>query len=259
MTRICVIGNSHIAALMLGWKQMECDYPSTRFTFFGAPGTQMRNLKISPGSLVPTTAELREHIMRTGSNAEIKGDYDIFLICGLQFNAVQIAPLYAEYRAEAFAKDSRTPISDECFVRSLQGCLGGTLAVKTITKLHQVTSAPIALIPQPFPGEMVNGSLLFGNVRDNRSGESIAKLFDTACRRLARDLDVQIVFQPEFTKSGPLHTKAAYSAGSIKFGDLNTKLPKHESMHMNVDYGVVMLREVLSSLDIEKRASDSIS
>jgi hypothetical protein len=56
MTRICAIGDSHIAALMLGWKQIECEYPGTQFTFFGAPDTEMGNLSVSLGSLVPTVA-----------------------------------------------------------------------------------------------------------------------------------------------------------------------------------------------------------
>jgi len=255
MTKICVIGDSHIAAFMLGWRQIECEYPGTRFTFFGAPDPEMRNLTVSFGSLVLTTATLRRHIARTASNAEIRGDYDVYLICGLQFNVFQSLPLYAKWRAEVFAKDGRTPISDACFVRSLQGCLGGTLAVEMIGKVRQVTSAPIVLIPQPLPGEKSKRFMLLGNEKDNRGEECVAELFNIACRKLARDLDVQIVFQPEFTKNGPLHTKAIYSAGSIKFTDLCTKHPQDEPKHMNADYGLVMLREALSSLNIGKRLS----
>jgi hypothetical protein len=215
----------------------------------------MGKMIVCLGSLIPGTDKLRQLIKPSVSNIEIRGDYDLFLICGLQFNVFQILPLYREFRAEAFAKDSRTPLSDECFVRCLQGFLGGTLAVEMIAKLRQITSASIALIPQPLPGEQLDPSLVVGNVRDDRGEESVAELFDTACRRLAHDLDVQIVFQPMSTKSAPLHTKAVYSAGTVRFRDFQPRRVDHKFTHMNGDYGLVVLREALSSLDIGKRSS----
>jgi hypothetical protein len=253
MTRICVIGNSHIAALMLGWKQMECDYPSTRFTFFGAPKLQMQYLTVSLGSLVPTTEILRQYIRETGSSEKIGGDYDFFLVCGLQVNANQIRPLYEKYRAEGFAADDRAPISDSCFVRSLQGCLTGTLAIDTIAKLRLITSAPIALMPQPFPGENCSRRSVLGAAGDKRDDKCVAELFYSACRNLARDLELRMVHQPATTKSGPLQTKQTFCGGSVLLRGLDRLHPGSESKHMNADYGQVMLREALSSLDIEKQ------
>ena len=38
MTRICVLGNSHAAAIALGWKTLQADYPGVSLTFFAAFG-----------------------------------------------------------------------------------------------------------------------------------------------------------------------------------------------------------------------------
>jgi hypothetical protein len=259
MTRICAIGDSHIAALMLGWKQIEGEYPDTRFTFFGAPRYQMKDLTVSHGALVPTTVVLRRYIRETGSTETIQGDYDFFLVYGLQFNAFQIQPLYEKYRAEGFAADDRAPISDNCFVRSLQGCLTRTLAVETIAKLRLITSAPIALMPQPFPGDNFARSKLLGTAGDRRDDKCVAELFYSTCRNLARDLELRLVLQPATTKSGPLQTKQAFCGGSVMLRGLDTPHPGRDSKHMNADYGLVMLREALSSLDIEKQTSGATS
>ncbi|MEM8698361.1 MAG: hypothetical protein AAGF44_04280, partial [Pseudomonadota bacterium] len=46
MTRIAVIGNSHIAALKYAWTEMSAVHPGLDITFFGAPQTEMVKMRL---------------------------------------------------------------------------------------------------------------------------------------------------------------------------------------------------------------------
>jgi hypothetical protein len=249
--KICIIGNSHIAAIALGWKQIESEYPGIQITFFGAPGTKLKELIVSQGSLVPATTELRKIFRRMSMNTEIGDNFQYFLICALQFGFFRVLPLYNKYRAEGFAKDNRIPISDDCFGKSLDGCLRKTLAVETVLKLRQITSAPIGLIPEPLPSE----GAMFGRIgRSKHRGEekSVAKFLREASGRVARDLKIKVVSQAASTKSTALHTKRIYSSGAIRLaGGLTKAHPDGELYHMNAEYGSLMLREAFARLALD--------
>ena len=49
MKAFCMIGNSHISAFLLGWKQIRHEYPNIEFEFFGAPGARLSRLKVLNG------------------------------------------------------------------------------------------------------------------------------------------------------------------------------------------------------------------
>lgn len=242
---ICVIGNSHIAAIMLGWKQIEAEHPGITFTFFGAPGTLMEELRAEGRRLVPKTAELRDFLARTTSKPEISGDYECYVVCGLDFKIGVLRPLLARYRGESQTIDARTPLSDECFVQSLCGSLSACPAVKIIDRVKGITAAPVVLVPQALHAESAPFKWLSKAEADGEDS-TIANYFWRACRKIGADLGVSVVLQPEYTKASPLRTKSAYSEGSIRLGS-DAVHRKNEPFHMNSAYGVAIIRELLEN------------
>ena len=240
-----MIGNSHLAAIMHGWRLAAPDYPNVELIFFGAPGPKMRGLEVRGQSLVPKSKRLSKQIQTTGPAKEISGDYDFFMLCALGFGPTHLDRLYHEYRAESFAKDRRTPISDECFARSLHGYLSDTVAIKLFDKLRMITNATIVLIPQPFPApeqELTEGS--------DPVGEKCAvALYEDACARLSAQKGILVTLQPECTKHGALRTKEIYSRGAmgIRWG-FSREIPDEDRLHMNGDYGSIVVREALGKL-----------
>lgn len=256
VARICVIGDSHISALVLGWRQIESEYPAVSFAFYGAPGELMRDLAVGPTSLTAASAGLGKFLAMGDPTREIPGNSDHYIVYGLGMRLLHVRPL-AKFRTEEMSGRARIPLSDTCFVQCLQGRFRQTAAVETIGKLRKLTAAPIALVPQPHPSAEGSWPWL-DRIERHREDAIIANLFDSACNQLAYELDVQPVPQPKFTKSRPLRTEPVYSRGSVMLnGKLSMAHPAGEASHMNADYGAAVLRDLLegSRIDVGKYSS----
>lgn len=87
MTRLCVIGNSHLAAYKLGWDELAAagGMPDVRPVFFGAPRDGMRRVRLEDGVIHPARKDIAEHFQRmSGGLTEIRlADYDAVLLVGL--------------------------------------------------------------------------------------------------------------------------------------------------------------------------------
>lgn len=256
VARICVIGDSHISALVLGWRQIESKYPAVSLAFYGAPGELMRDLAVGPTSLTAARTALGKFLAMGDPRREIPGNSDHYIVCGLGMRLLHVRPL-AKFRTEEMSGRVRIPISDACFVRCLQGRFRQTAAVETIGKLRKLTTAPIALMPQPHPSAEGSWSWL-DRIERHREDAIIANLFDRACNELARELAIQLVLQPEFTKSRPLRTEPAYSMGSMMLnGKMSMAHPRGEASHMNADYGAAVLHALLEGIRIEAGTDSS--
>ena len=248
MTRICAIGNSHLAALMLGWQGIAKEYPGVEISFFAARGDLLGDLAVHKGRLVPRSRQLRRALKKTHERPRINGIYDAYLLGGLDFSLLWVASICKNFRSEAHKRDARIPLSDRCFARLLRDKLRESLAMKTATKLREITSAPIFLIPEPFPAAGGAGVKIVAGIEANGDDKSFASLFEQACFEAAGDLNLTLVMQPEFTRSTPLRTNCELSRGSTKLtGGLAVAHREGESLHMNESYGSIMLRQAFDA------------
>jgi hypothetical protein len=242
MTTICAIGDSHLAALKLGWETIKADHPGIRLVFFGAPGMNLKDLAVSEASLVPTTERLRKMMKHTSGGLEtITRSYDRFLVCGMKFAVFMVQRLYHKYRSEAEERDERPPISNECLLRAAQGCLRTSLSVEVVEKLRQVTRAPIGLIPVPFRANDAAVGQMW-----KRDRALVARTFAEAARRLGDDLDFQPLFPPAAMLSNPIQTKAEYSENSVRLQGGNKAHGEEDVAHMNPKYGAELLGAILA-------------
>jgi hypothetical protein len=243
MMTICAIGDSHLAALKLGWEMIKSDHPGIRLVFFGAPGMNLKDLAVSEASLVPTTERLRKLMTHTsGGLGVIAQSYDRFLVCGMKFAVFMVQRLYEKYRTEAEPKDDRRPISNECLLRAAQGFLRGSLSIDVVEKLRKVTRAPIGLVPVPFRAD---GSAL-GQPSWERDRSLVAQTFAQAARRLGDDLEFQPFFPPPAMLSNPIQTKAEYSENSVRLQRGNKAHHDEDILHMNPRYGAELLGMILA-------------
>lgn len=246
MTTICAIGNSHLASMVLGWRQIAAGSPGTQVVFFAARARLMRDLTVAEGLLIPGSSMLRKTMFTTHTRQEIEGNYDLFLVCGLDFGVRCACELCGICRAESHRKDGRIPISDRCFVRALQDRLNSTVAIKTIRKLRKITNAPIILIPVPLPTDGRDEAKWLSQIELNNDDREVAEQFERACDDVVREFNVDVVHQPEITKTGPLRTNHDYTRGAIRLdGGLTVAHHEDQGSHMNAQYGGIMLRAAM--------------
>lgn len=248
MREICVIGNSHIAALKLGWDAIRSDFPDAELFFFGAPGQKMVGLTAMNGQLEPTDDVQRRYFRKTsGGRESIHGNYAAYLLHAMQFSVWKLEWFIRKERPENQKRDARRPISSACFLECVLGILRDTRAVQTIAELRKITNGPITLTPQPMPSEDQSDSTL---AYLDRIGDAAAvnDTFVAAANILAAELNIEFLPQPAEALAGPCKTKRLYSTDSVRLaGGLRMAPPQDDYHHMNAAYGALLLRTWLVS------------
>ena len=126
--RVCIIGNSHAAALRTGLDLVPELNEELSFDFFAAQSDLMREMELRGTVLVPTS-ELTKRRMSivSGGKTEIEtADYTDFVIVGLGFNVLDAVNVLRQYRLYGFQGkgDEAAPyISRACFAALIESML----------------------------------------------------------------------------------------------------------------------------------------
>ncbi|HWA91239.1 MAG TPA: hypothetical protein VG889_14475 [Rhizomicrobium sp.] len=243
MTRVCLIGDSHLAALKLAWNTLVQEFPDFTLDFFAAPGKTLDGLSVSDGQLVPGSHPLAGSLKLTsGGKSTIAGDYDRYVIHGLELGVPAALEISRKYRAERHAKDWRTPISDDCYAEAVRGAARATLAGRTLVKLRAITTAPIFVCPTPM-ADARNQKIRQAMVETGEARD-VVRLFVEGCERLARASEARFLSQPDETlEADGIGTKASLSSAPARF---HAELAaKNDNSHMNTAYGEAVLRKAL--------------
>lgn len=256
MRRICVLGNSHAAAIALGWKEVRDRYAGTSLTFFALPRDRLGGLKVEGGALVPDTAELASQLGKmTGGDTRVNAEsFDAFWLCGLGFG---IRPSYAVFQnfwAEFEQSDvKRAPISNACLAATIAGALRRTLASKLATKLKRISDHSISIIPSPM------ASVAALEARDDERYEVLRRLvmdkhedaFSTVLQRaygMLGDGQIRVVLQPSVTLASPLLSHDRYSRGSVRLtAEFDQQHPAEDFEHMNALFGAKVIESQLGA------------
>jgi hypothetical protein len=246
--RICVVGDSHLAALRLGWESLAPDFPQTEIVFFAGPGKSMEGLEVRDGQLAASSAALQGSLkMTSGGLTSIAADYDVYVVHGLELGIGFALEISRKHRAERHAKDWRAPISDDCFAHAVKGAAQVSLAGKTIVKLRAITAAPILFCPVPMAD--AHNQKLRQSLSAAGEAADVVALFARGCALFADETAGRYVPQPEETlEHDGIGTQASFSSAPARFrADL---AKKNDNSHMNGAYGAAVLRHVLGALTI---------
>ncbi len=227
MKRICVLGNSHLAAVKLGWDQRPAAHDAARMDFFGTPGDGLADVAIEAGRLVAQTPKVQAAFAMTsgGMEAVTLADYDAFVIVALRYSmASLVRTIYARYRSEEHNNldGDVTMVSDATFLATARRKLERSRAVELANQLRGVVSAPILIVPQLLVSEAIlqatddalDAPLWQAAVR---AGDDVA-LDETLTRITAALGDDRVGFlpQPAQTRAGHIFTRREFGVGSVR-------------------------------------------
>jgi hypothetical protein len=115
MTSICLIGNSHLAVLKLGWPDVQDQFAGMELEFYASAGASL-DLAVSNGCLVPANRPTQKRLAITsGKSGEIAPDFSAYIVCGLTLSAMTAVRAFTtrltELRDAHQAQLRRTPTS----------------------------------------------------------------------------------------------------------------------------------------------------
>lgn len=232
MMRLCVLSNSHSAALKLAWDDMPAARRDIEMTFFAARARRIGKLRISGDELVPQDDTLSDQIaMTSGGKRSVRpSDYDAFLLYG--YGKPPLKGVGASRVSSAFA-DRVT----------LERAGSHPLSMRVLTELRQITDKPIFISPCPLPTQ-----------QDGKSAPRLKDYhdeLDMLQRLVFAPQAATVVPQPEETILDGSATRPEYAEGSVRLLAPGESLAAHDSgerLHMNKEYGRVWLTHFLPLL-----------
>lgn len=263
MTKIQIIGNSHVAALRYGWELISAEFQSVEMNFFAAAGQTYREVSVSRdlkfglngfNTKVPQGWNKTREIFGVTEVDLTQADHVIF--AGLQIqehlniallNCVSVDGFRPSEGLTRISRNAYDEIADSFVNLALSDCLFGSFQLGSLT-----------FIPSPRPSEAMlkprtasDKAWTDFNKDPKYGAPEMACYFERVTLGLDR-LGYKFCAPPDHVYAANGMTRAHYGVGSLRV-DRNLKHPVEEYRHMNAAYGADVLRHVLTSI-LSRRA-----
>lgn len=236
MIRVCVIGNSHFAAIKKGWDESPDLASALQLTFFGSPGNMLETLEVGDGYLYDPSESVSRYISVTsGGLRQIEArSYDLFIIVSLELSFAIATDFYLLHRLPEHHARGLELISSGALRSGLLGAMHSTLAARTFAKIRKISSAPVVLIAAPLPNPAVQRHARYRRYWNGDFLPFLLDLYDKNLVEFANQLGAVAYTQPKRTFAEPCFTKPAYALDDEVSG----------LHHMNAKFGVELLRDI---------------
>jgi len=256
---ICFVGNSHLAALKLGWESCSSQYAEVSVDFFGSQADDLNELDWNGNSLVARSPRIRSNMAMTSGGMEgiVPESYRYVILCALGFGIHPLIATYAAYRSYAHREYAAAAYltSEECLDESAFGVLESTTAISIIKKL-KYSGVKVFLVPQPFPSiDIVRDSeaTVWKTMYGSQDIERELVRYSRATEKLVEKYGFIIMEQPGETICGQMFTKSQYSRGSVRLTEnFDVPHPEADRFHMNVGYGELVVENVIEAVIVNR-------
>ncbi len=252
---ICVLGNSHTAALKRAWeKYAPAVAEGVSLTFFAAANAQLESLAFRDGMLVPLNSEIEAKLRLTsgGKNRIEIARYDAFILVSLGFG-INVTKLCGDLGIAEHLKwgTAEHLLSRACFTAVIEAFLERCMAVQMTDRIRAISDGPVLVCPTPFLPE--SAARVLEMSEDPRFGNpgflasTVALCREAAATLMARHR-AEVVWQDDSTLARPGLTKPEFSINAARLNTENES-PGEDERHMNENYGHLVLMRAFERLD----------
>jgi hypothetical protein len=228
--KICVIGNSHLAALKAGWEDIRAEYPHIDVTWFDAKSRQLAGLEVRGGALVPMRDDLREMMQYTSAGKDrIEAGYDCYFVVGCELSFYKLVLLVQESEGIADA----------------EAVSGTSRAAMIAYQLRKITDGPVAVLPVPYSSQLAAEDA-YGWTGGEEALVNLDVLYRGTLRDLGREHGFKPLLQPERTIRNTVFTKVQFRLGGDTL-QLKKASGRNDGLHMNARFGAMYLLEALDA------------
>jgi hypothetical protein len=240
--QICVIGDSHTAALKAGWTAIAGEFPDATLTFFAAGRERLVHLIVQDGALVAGDKSLRLAFKHSSGGADrIAPRFDRYVLCGLGSSMRTILPLFRALRPATIAPDDRQIVSNACYAACMARLLSMTPLMWLLEQVRQISDAPALLVPTPSFAPRP----AFDKMQESGEAACLATFFAPAFDSLAAPHGARFLPQPRETLGeSAMCTDPIHFHGAVHLSDGGDD----DQNHCNAAYGAIVLRHVLAEL-----------
>jgi hypothetical protein len=258
MTRITIIGNSHVAALKVAWDAMAADHPGIEVDFFAAPGRYFRRFRLLDGLTfgLPVAARIDGAVLDASGRAEVDlSQADHVIWAGYFWPWDAVVGLMLDFDIDGLREIGASQVLSRAAFDAFCGDI-----VKKVTPPPEWLNWPwprLILLPAPMRSAdcLASRSARFRVCRllaSRPAGarETIGAFMDVFAGSM-RAQGIELVAQPKETLLPNGLSAPRFSRGARRI--LDPTASTEDVTHMNAEYGKLQLREVLSRLALPER------
>lgn len=245
--RICIIGNSHVAALRQALDARGGAPEGVSITFFGVPGRSLRDIAVQDGAVMPVSQAQRRFFRQlSGGLDHIRVDhYDAFVLIGLELSIFRWLLLYQRARQAPFRFEYGMPqiIDAEAYDLCRRHVFDDTSGGTVYRALQTLGARPVYICPQAMPvADILDDTPRWRTLFEQEDPQVLDEAFHIDMARGFPDA-AEILWQPQATRAGPLLTAAEFSKFYVGPGQPRER-GHDDHQHMNAAYGAHVLAQI---------------
>ena len=256
MTKLCMIGNSHVAAMRNAWNTVAADYPGLDVDIFAQHAKHFANATLTgKGALAVEGPRLWR--FRAGSDdnrcSEINlANYDAVILVALAFGANSVFRHYRKYHWYGMKGRRQQGLTRENFRKAAQSDAEATAALHLAALIQPAANVPLFLVPAPLPSERgyddedMPGMIAWRAAAENGDAEALMAMYDEILAGIGQN-GVVIVAQPEDSKANFRATLQRYADNAARTHNDGIR-PENDYFHMNDEYGALIWRGLVQAL-----------
>lgn len=275
----CLLGDSHIAKLILALRENDNPLADTHFDVVAGHGPAISVMEIVSGVFTPTNQRGRQIFEKLGDNQPGKiQDYDYFIITGSGIGlgtviaALRDADLwFPQHRGKATLRSrilgkrkSRPLISRACLKAAIRAHLDSSAMIRFARTISAETNAHIFIMPQPRPSDRLmkvesrRVMPIYRRVARSSVVEEADEIYTRTVQEFMAEIpSVTFVLQDPETITHVICTDDKYMSDAARLTNLKTKHNQRDHIHANTLYGKRELLRVRAARDKLNLFADS--
>lgn len=264
MTRIVVLGNSHLGALRAAWSDLSPSTPGIDLVFFGGimpifaamtlDHNQVFGLHSCEG--LPSEQVRRNRRLFEGDTVDLKGA-DAVVVVGVDWHVWTLIDLLNTHVIDGLDTEADTSMSRRLSVAAFDA-ITQALAADAIEKVAWAAriDAPVHLLPRPLPPESLLEPGPAGMEHSPQVLASLKRGFAEAIHQLARALNeaarahgLMLIEQPAETRTSNGLTAASFQRDGLHLSARADGARRPDFEHMNIGYGAACIGALLARID----------
>ena len=254
MTKVAVIGNSHVAAVKLGWDKIRDRYPEVAVTFFATAGRAGQNRSLEGRVFGFHGKDVQPDEVVFGNDGRRTIDlsqFDHVLRVAEPKKEGKLAQILADTAVDGWELDGRAHRMSQAV---FEDCVDHVAKRQVVGRQWRGWTSPeITICAAPYPDERCVGhkrprSLDPWRVLSQRPEEFLWArnlYFERYTRELARH-NIAVLQQPKETIAPNGLTLKAFSDGALLMDRPGEEGEEH--IHMNGDYGALIFANYLDQI-----------
>jgi peptidoglycan hydrolase-like protein with peptidoglycan-binding domain len=262
--RVCIIGNSHVAALREAWMRDPDRWTGFSATFLGAHQDLLLQTEVRDGRLIPITDAATQTFQKISGVTGIDLDaHDVFVIAGSSVAQATALQIYRDARwvglpsldaCTDLATMAEQLISRPAALATMRAALGTRLGPRLAARLRAGTNRRIFLTAQPRVSELILKSprpvtRLHNIAIKKGDAQALGQAFEEAAAQVLARSDTVFLPQPRETISHYVLTAQAFVKGANRLAaTLDVPQAKDDIIHANGNYGALVLDQIAAAL-----------